>query len=351
MNVSIIAEPQYVGAIWYAETMAGLSEKASELKIGLRILTEEDMESIEGGVLLIGTTPSWMERLIRRAARRRLLTVVVSCCTEGLSLPASYIVPDYAGAMTALLSHYSECGCGKTALYGVNAYSYADRLKCGFFDEKDVYYNDSDLDGCFEGFLPRMEGYGAVVCANSIAAVSLLAKLRERGFTDAEIPALSAFGQSAFSAFLDGRVTFVTLEHRLLGQQAVSVYRYLAKQSFPLHVTVRIPCSVTPKTGTGDADAEAPFRDERHFYNDPEVKRIEKLERLFSSCDMTDLAILSEMPKKTPYRLIAEKVFLSENAVKYRIGRLISAGDFASKSEMLSLIAAYRLRLDCACRL
>ena len=64
-------------------------------------------------------------------------------------------------------------------------------------------------------------------------------------------------------------------------------------------------------------------------------------ENLLSECDDTDIEILKMLANGETYNGIADKCFLSKEAVKYRIKKYISICAAKSKAELLEIMTDF----------
>ena len=77
------------------------------------------------------------------------------------------------------------------------------------------------------------------------------------------------------------------------------------------------------------------------FYEDDEVKRLLKVERLLNVCNDTDIKILQMLIEGKTYEVIAESCFLSKESIKYHIKKYISTCRVTSKNELIKTIGDF----------
>ena len=81
---------------------------------------------------------------------------------------------------------------------------------------------------------------------------------------------------------------------------------------------------------------------ENPFFKDTDMSAYARLEMMFSQCDHTDFLLLRLLPEKLSYAAMAEKCFVSETAVKYRIRKMKTICGVESRDELLALLLSVR---------
>ena len=78
-----------------------------------------------------------------------------------------------------------------------------------------------------------------------------------------------------------------------------------------------------------------------NIYDDPELLEIMKVEKILRGGDGIDLQILKYIDQKQTYESIAEKLFISVSAVKYRLKNLCKIAEVSGIKELMSLVEKY----------
>lgn len=350
MVVNILVQPEYRETVWCKETLRGIDERVSALRYKSVECDEDGLDSIQGGVIIVGTSPKWVSSALKKAQKVGLWSVVVSCRPMESFKNTSYVLMDHAGATRECIDYLAQCGKESLALFGVNEASYADITKATFFESKDVYFSQQDggLCGCFENFEKNASGYDAVICTNYISAIFLAKKLKEKGISVPDDVYLVTYGDSVLGRFFKPSITTITLNHRELGIQSVEIYKYISRQGADKSVTLHIPCKIIPAESTNMTEPQIHINTEsKSTYSEYEMEkdewanRIQKLEKVLRCCEDGDFDILEALLEGRSYGSIAGEMFASENSVKYRVKRLLKNGDMESAAELLEIYKEY----------
>lgn len=352
MKISVVLEPNYEDTLWCAHTVCGLNEKAAKRRYEITYCTAQQVQT--KAVILVGTTPSWMQETGLQLNKNGHWVISVSCKPHDYTFWArGSVLIDHAKATAQAVDYLTHgCKAKRIALYGINPSSYADSVKSNFFPKQDIFFNHSSLNNCFIQFFERISDYDAVICANYIVAISLLNRLREKGVSVPRDLKLCAFGDSLLCEHYKPSVTTITLDHYLLGAQAVFVCSTLEKLEENVCFSLTVGCRIIPKQTTNHVQLEKTnyafatallpnFGEDTDFYSDEEVREIETVERILTSCDKTDLEILNGLKAKKSYAVLAEQLFSSENTIKYRIHRLKKISSCQNTKALLALLCRY----------
>ncbi|MBQ8508911.1 MAG: substrate-binding domain-containing protein [Clostridia bacterium] len=362
MRIPFITEPGYSSAsIWCAETRTGIEDamakkKYSPVNIDGAAYQRFDYNSLFDGdaprmVVLIGTSPSWVPRALDFLSSRGIDVILVSYQPPENAPVRGVVRIDYVSGVWTLLRHLTGCGCNRTALYGCFGNSSADLIKRRSFNEyarphgECCFDNHAGLAACYDAFRSHVREFDSVLCANDIAAASLINRLRRDGITVPEQLQVVCFGSSEISRLYRPSITALTLSNGELGRQTVSIFSYLTKADRSVNVSVRVGGSLIVRDSTRPcADAvPCPVQPSVHtaassFYEDDEVKAFTMLENILTACDSTDRAILRSLLGDATGEAIAEALSLAPETVRYRIRRLLQATGLKSRGDLLDYI-------------
>ena len=73
---------------------------------------------------------------------------------------------------------------------------------------------------------------------------------------------------------------------------------------------------------------------------------MESLEIMLSECDSTDISILALLSDGETYEKIAEAHYLSTNAVKYRVKKMLDTVNVPSRRALTDLLSEYGLKFN-----
>ncbi len=345
MIINFIVEPLYEKTVWYKETYSGMEEKANALKYNLQKCASDALAADVKLLMIIATSPQWVSNVLTQCKAMEITPLVVSCHPLETEENANFVLINHEIATQECLHYFARCGRNRVALFGVNEDSYADNIKTKYFKNEDIYYLKTSLEDCFDSFL-KNNTYDAVLCTNYTSAIYFVHRLKEQGMNIPKDLYLVTYGDSVLGNQISPNLTAITLDHKALGLQAVTLYRYLYKNGGSVSVTSQIPCKIIPAASTeckavkGSTNVPEHQR-ENHFSNDQNILEIQGLENAFRNADEIDNKILFLLLQKKSVSSIAEQLYISDSAVKYRIKKMLTNGGFCTSKEFLSVCKKY----------
>lgn len=349
MVINIISEDEYKETAWYRETLCGIDKKTTALRYGKHFLNPDDLTENTENVIIIGTSPERVSPILKKAIGLGLHPTVVSCHPSEIRTDASYVLIDHDSATKECMEYFAKCGRKRTALYGINKNSYADMIKTNHFAKKDIYIMEQGgIKECFEKFYANLKSYDSVICSNYLSAVYLMKILQTHGVKIPSDLYVASYGDSVLGSKFSPSLTTITLNHEQLGVQAINLCRFHAANDEKMSVTVRIPCEIHAMKSTEfmpfdkpkSSDKQCEFSDDV-FKSDKDLAHLQSLEKMLRACDEADFEIINSLLCKNSYAKTAEMLFMSENSVKYRIKRLLSAIGEKDAKKMLETYKYY----------
>ena len=354
----LIAEKQYSNTTWYTQVMDGLYKEASKRLLKVVLCTEKELESLAPGTILVllGSSLPFVTEYLKLCSRLELRPIVAGFEIFQSSLQVSYITINRRQAMSEMVKTLISCGAGRIALLGVNSSIQTDMLRFEGWasivrayqaadPKQDVYYSDAGLPACMEHFWQHYREYVAVACANDYYAVRLCHEAAERGVRIPDELMVTGFGNTRLSQYTDPPLSTVALNLASVGAQVIQLYRSLIKNPDLLSCTATLKSEILLRQSTKpikkplppkaifDEDVSSAFEPtfERH------LKKIYALENTIASMDDIDLKIISGLIRDLPYGALAEKLFLSDTAFKYRLNKLFTATGCSGRAELAEL--------------
>ena len=345
MVVNIIIQPDYKNTVWCKETLSGIDERICARRHEKRILQKEDLSQKTERLVIVGTSPRWVSEILDICQKLGIMGVAVSCQILEKAHGTSFVLMDHGNATRDCIGYLNSCGRSKIALFGIIENSFADKTKATFFDKDDIYPLGKDgVESCFESLYSNISKYNAVICSNYITAIYLISNLQTKNIDVPKDIYVVAYGDSEIGKMFSPSVTAITLNHALLGVQAVEVYRYLSKQEENISITASIPCRIIPAQSTEcTPDNHVNTADESVIVTDPVYIKNQKLyeiqcfEKLLRECNNVDREIINKLIDVKTHSAIAEEMFISENTVKYRIRRMLKSSGISSSLQMTEL--------------
>lgn len=268
---------------------------------------------------------------------------------------------DMASGMREIVGHCAARGCEQIALFGVRKNVSSDLEKIRFFRretaalglaEPKIHPLEGPLESCIGDFLAAFfdDPADAVVCANDTAAVLLIREMRRSGIRIPKDVLVVGIGDSAVGRLMSDPPVSLRIDYRELGRQTVWLWRHLSRGRSDAVITVTLPCRLNT---AGPLRQEQPLLQEISalpdgddlFYEDQTVRRLFRLETLLREADETDLKLLAALQRREPDEAVAEQVWLSARAVRYRINKMMKKLGAANRGEIIDLLNEFEVRM------
>ncbi len=348
--VYILTDPNYSSSVWCKSFLNSLVENLRKNRIPFCEIFDEIPANAED-VFIIASDYNWIKKTIKLFNKANVSPILICNHLEKINgCEYSCISSDINSSMKSLLLQISNMGKKNIALYGVNVSSIADIGKAdalfshseGFSGNIKLYNNNGSLSECFESFMLDSGNTDAVICTNDFAAVSLIRNLKRKAPEIIKKITVFSLTNSTLSEYYRKYITSVSIDYNQYGKAALFIYKSRKKHKYLSDITVNVSWAVdeTAKSNTSPLQLDIP-KSQDMFYNDNELCEMMKLEKLFNISDTTDEIIIKSLLDGLSYEEILNRCFLTENAVKYRIKKLLSECDIADKAELLSLLNKY----------
>lgn len=372
MALVIMTDPDYADTTWCRQTVGGLLAEASRKRQPHRFVPGDpaaarDWDALFAGgrriLVVVGTSVVWIRELLARISRDKIQVVLVSLQAPAGTSGISTVLMDHERATRALLTYLAGLGRQRIALCGINPNSSADRLKenafRAFWPESEqaaaqarIFYNNASVSACCDRFCRRQPlQCGAVICANDVVAIALIRQLEGAGIRVPQDLLLASFGGTLLGRLNRTPLTTASLDHAELGRQAFAACQYLDENPSVLSVSVKVGCQLIirastnnlppPAESAGFVQAAPPAVTPIDFYDDPDVQDILAMENFIGRCDELDLQILEGLLRGQTYAVLAEHLFLAENALKYRLRRMLDWLGLAGRQTLLEYLSRY----------
>lgn len=350
--VAILSDPKYAESPWCQNICKGLMDELRAKRIPFDIISDTCPPEADA-VFLIAADYVWTSDTIRLLNGSGIAPIVI--CNQLENIPGciySCVCSDVNSSMKNLLEHLHAQGKKSLALYGVNPNSISDlsradalmQWKTDRIQNVEVFLNEGSLEKLFLQIAPRLGQFDAIICANDFAAVSLLYFAKQKGIPlDGLLPLISC-ASSKISEHYKGEILSVDIGYARFGNAAVDVLELIRRRPYLTGVTAKLAWNMESKGSLPDrlaislpqTHAGDPMYSDAHFR---QMMIVENLLMLMEN--PMDKQIVESLQAGLPNHKIAELCYFSENAVKYRIRRLLEKSGAADKEEMLQLLGTY----------
>ncbi len=367
MKIFVMIEPNYKNSYWCRQTVNGILKEINKKRYELCVLNDIDdnftqMNKLSRKILIvIGVSVTWTSKLLNILSEQKIHAILINYQPPVTCTNVSLILINYVIATQECLRYLMHIGKSRIALYGINPNASTDLQKKACYEamssktsfkkpSQHIYYNSGSLKDCHASFCEFKNQYDAVICVNDIVAVSLIKYLTKINIDIPKDLFIVSYGDIMISKIITPAITTVTLDFFELGRQSVSIYAYLSKQPSEISVSIKVPCKMLIRESTMKINVNCNKTSEHAnvgsgnaviFYDDKEVIDIMKVENLLNYCDISDVKILQGLINGTSYSKMAERLDISENAIKYRIKHMINSAGFVSRQELIELCIYY----------
>ncbi len=349
--LKIISEGRFYDSVWCKNILSGLTNQLKKKRRTYYEQVEGQGEiTIRQGddVFLVGTNDVWIRERVKHCNEFDVVPYVI-CNQYGRSFSGKYhiISSDIQYFMEQMCIYLSENGLDKAAFCGVNMNSASDKSKAEFFIKNfgqnvTVIENTGDNDSDFEALLCNIDKYKAVVCANDFVAILLVKKILSTDKSILDRVKIVSCVNSLISAVYGEYITSFEVDFCSLGTAAAQLYEFAAGKDKLSGITLYVKTNeelAKNKRYVNDGENKCSVEDA--FYKDEKIINMLKIENLLSVCDGTDITIIKLLCEEKTYIEIAEKCFMSESNVKYRVKKYIDVLEVQGKDELCSFLSGY----------
>ena len=354
----MMVEPSFAGTHWCEQCIQGIRQEAAknkglleEVKTGDEKALEKVLAQERPLLILVGSFVNWMTRTVSLLTARGIHCIMMTAQPPDDGDHASTISMDYRQAIGGLFSYLTLRGKVNTALFGVHPDSINDLTKqraywdyLGKQREENIFQNHGNLSQTCKDFYERIQEFDSVICSNDIIAIKLLNFLKEKKMDVPGKMHVVSIGETRLAQLVQPRITTASLNFTDIGHHAVRLYNLLRRNPDITALHVKLEAAINEMelplrlAALPLKKQELPAPVLGNFYEDTDVQRIFTLENLISHCQSIDFAILKGMIDGKPYREIAELHYTSDNAVKYRIKRMLELAQCENKDQLLQLV-------------
>ena len=337
--IYVLMQPKISNSFWGSNILQGIKNALLKYRDTLCIMDTSGADNIHSiykqPVLLIGSDVTWVDSNISMLTSCGAVPILVNACMLPIHRSkASGVVFELDEAMDYCISYFKKAGRCKTAFLGARRHSVADIEKCrAFGDVENIYRATSTIEECVDSFLREFpeKKFDSVICSNDTVAIYLMNRMRELGYKLPDDCYIIGMGSSILGANHTISISSVMFNYIQMGEQAVELYRTVAKAQSQCHYTLSLPCFFVPGRSTGEEPSVGcpvtqdnsltnaqEFTDDSYF-SGTIAQRIIGLESILQQCDRIDRQIIFSLMRGETSDKIAEEVHLTPRAVRYRI--------------------------------
>ncbi len=345
--INILCEEPYRESVWCKEILTGLTDALKRKRLQYEEI--KNIDEADSELIAVGTNYAWLNNVIYSSNKKGVTPILLSNRVDCL-LKGKYhsVSTDISDSMTQLVNTLRSKGKTRIALYGVNRTSVSDISRAESFNNvsgknSDIFYNNGSLDDCFLSFLPHINDFDAVLCVNGLVAVSFAKRIMRTNPELLDKLCIISCSKIILKTGVAEHIICVDSNFENFGNAAIIIADVVKKNKYISNINISLNWDIDDENFLDKMNAknENLTMPQHIFYEDNEATQMLNLNNLLLACTQTDLQILNLLINKTPYHEIAERCFMSESSIKYRIKKYIELSHTKDKAELLNLLNAY----------
>ncbi|MBE7038528.1 MAG: LacI family transcriptional regulator [Ruminococcaceae bacterium] len=360
-RILVVAEKNYQKSVWCSKILEGIEKK------NFNLISLEDLSNLNENdvVAIIGSTNHFLRKSILMCNEKKLRCVVVGAEISDFEYPISSIKVSRKSAVTSLVHYFNHLKRVNCALLGVNSFSNIDMEKKDAFlssyralYNKDainnVFFSDDGVKECVNKLLNNVSSFDSVICSNDYFAVCFITEAKKLGIKIPDDILVAGYGDSYIGEKITPSLTTVAPKYFEMGTQTRKVYHYLLENPSVKSIEVLVDYDIIVRESTDKKEFKLDYHtDMSNFepchisiFDDENLKKIMGMDFILESYDKTLSMILDGIYNDIPYGALAEKLYLSDSALRYKLNKIFTYTNTKSKSELKKLIETLNLKDD-----
>jgi len=357
----VLAEKNYQKSVWCSKILEGIEKK------NFNLISLEDLSNLNENdvVAIIGSTNHFLKKSILMCNENNLRCIVVGTEISDFYSRISSIKVNRSAAIISLVHYFNHLKKHRCALLGVNSFSNIDMEKKDAFlsayrslyhkDASDcVFFCDDSVAFCVKRLLDRIDDFDCVICSNDYFAVCFITEAKKFGINVGRDIFVSGYGNSYIGEKITPSVTTIAPKYFEMGIQTRKVYHYLLENPTVNSMEVLVDYAVIVRESTDNSEFKTEYHIdtanfapcEKSMFDDESLKKIMGIDFVLAPCDKTLAMILIGINNDIPYGALAEKLYLSDSALRYKLNKIFTHTGTKSKSELKRLIETLDLKDD-----
>lgn len=357
-----------------AEYIEGIKAQIRKSRYKLREITENDISDVkkyfaaEGKrpvVILVGFTVMWIGECVNFLQSESIHPIVLTSLESRHTKPVSIVSFDEGEAVFKLCRYFAENGIHKIAYFGYNPNSFSHGVQYTSFKNSKTLFNIQDIhpyfdcysdygniEKCANVFFDYYSDYEAVICSSPDRAIKLLHDIKKRGIAPDALKVASV-GWSSLNEMVSPSLTGYKFDAAACGRKAVKIYKLIVNN--PEISSLKASISGTLLIG-GSTDF-MPFGNEYSVpylgnkftsvhptyitSGDSEIDMINNIENLINRSDKIDREYINLLLAGADTSGFAEKHFISENTLNYRIKNMCKTLGVATRKDLYDMLTTW----------
>ena len=319
-----------------------------------------EVADFDSPVMVLGVDSVWLDGVLEKLNSKKCKIILFFGTEHKKYEYVSHISSDHGVGTKKAIQLLRERDKRNPALFGIQKNDTSDQTKAlvfsDYYPRKDIYCTENGISECFDRFFSNVDQYDSVICANDVMAIYLLSRFRDLGIDVPKKLYLVGNGNLWLGAHVTPSITTVYSNPGATVRLALQICSILCEFDDLDSVDASISTQLIPRGSTADvceaesadllsAQTRSPYDEIRDELLCPELLEIVTLDRKLSACSADQLSVLGAWISGVPIDRIAERLFISDNTVRYHLKTLYRILNIHSKSELLRIVNKYGLKL------
>ena len=346
----------------YREVLRGIRSAAVKASVRIQTVSEKELNTCSlrntaPSAIIASDSITFVRQVIHFLRSEGRTCVLAGLDGEQFGADISCATPSRRAETQQMIRYLHASGCEKLALVGFGVHSINDNFRYHAamnaasslhldLQEKDVWFWEDDAEASLLSFIQKAASYQAAICPNDNIAIQLIHQGRLHGIRVPDDLWVCSFGNKIISRYHSPSVTTMTMDMAAVGEQSFYAWQFLSRQPAGSSTSVHllVPGSLLIRESTAGvqlqsrSDPPPALITNDPFYSDPFVQPLAALENCLSACDDLDLRILALLMEEKSYEAIVEILYISQNALKYRLGKIYASVNTAGKKDFIRFV-------------
>ncbi len=362
MALLVLCDPTFKNSVWCERKLKGIRDEAARRRTAVKVFTcLTAFESVasklgnDSSVIVLFSKISYIQGVAEILSRLSIHTIITNSALS-FKLPFDYsrASTDIETDVRSAVEYLYSCGKKRIAMVAIDRNSWGDSGFAEMFSryvensEKAIFYADGDMQSCFDDFLCQIDSFDAVMLPNDHVAICFTEFLKEKGVYSKDLFVIGR-GNSMSARLYGEGITSITTNFYNCGKSAAEAHFNRLKYGWE-SVNVKLKSQLVIRGSTKNIPYLPAGRPLRALDISKEVKPtlfhiptypIGRVDSLLAASDLTDLKLIYGILCGYSYERVSEFCFLSLEAAKYRVRKMLKSLACDSKTDATSLLSKY----------
>lgn len=364
----VISDPFYTRSTWYQETISGIKNAAKKLRTQKNVtilsnpIDQIDFSSLPSIVIVTNGSQPYVKATInalRGAGKHIILSGLdsqqfdetISCATSSRYTDMDRLVfylTNYDRKNIALVGFWK--GSINDMLFYHSAMSAATRYNARIPEDAVYFWNDR-LSESLDSFMKETSRFNAVICPNDTVALCVARFCKEKGIKIPEDLYLTGISNMEIGKYCEPSLTTIAIDFNRIGEETLNVWHYVHDHlPEPTSIKVLVPSKLIFRAST-DYKPEVPHIIDREilketvnectdnqFFTDELITSQIRIENCLHQLDEIDQQIIVGIMQGKTYETLAEELFMSISAIRYRRDKIFKDADVNTRVSFEKLL-------------